>query len=192
MSGECEREHQEMRQAATATQVALAGMGKELEMVRSILSGMTGILQENLVTVASHDKASQDWRETLLAKAESAVARIDQIEQSLVESNRFHEEQGTLVRGLLGLEQVSNPTPLARDIKEVLAIVRGANDLDPDTGRNTSGWTWWAPRFKDALAHGVALAVLALAINLLLPYLKEEIGSGPHLAVPTVASPSSR
>ena len=188
MADACERDHQEMRREATATQVALASMSKDLETVRAILAGMTGILQENLVTVSIHDKASQDWRETLLSKAENALARVDQIERTLEEGNRFHEgyedmreaildglgaiqTNGTLLRQILGLEASPNPTPLARDLKEVLAMTRTLDDRDPDTGRETTGWAWWSPRVKEAWSHGVALAVLAYLIHKLLPYL---------------------
>lgn len=188
MGSDCERDHRELREDVIDARLALANLTKDLETVKNLLSSMANILQDNLVTISAHDKASMDWRGVLLTTVESAVNRINLIEREIDETNRFHEsyealrgtiESGladvssnrTLLLGILGMAPLADPPPLIRDLKETLGILRSMNDLAPDTGRAQTGLSWWWPRIKEAAAHGIVLAFLALCFNLLLPYL---------------------
>lgn len=183
----CEQEHREMRRDATETRIALATVSLNLKSIQDLLAAVTNILQENLVTISAHDKSSTDWRGILLTTLENVGSRIEQLERGLDETNRLHDgwgemhgsiekglsdisRNGKLLRGIVGLDPLPNPLPLSRTIQELLELVRGMNDLDRE-GHPKGASDWWWRQFREALAHGIVYAVIALGYHILSPYL---------------------
>lgn len=187
MPQECERDHSEMRRDVSEQRIQLVGLSKDLEIVKNLISAMTIVLQDNLVTISAHDKNSTDWRGQFMSTADSVMNHIEAIERAIQQGNGYHEDfddimdrlkksfdaqekNGKLLRAVLGLENYPNPLPINRDIKEILEHVRDSVDLD-SLGKPKVGMALWGPRITKSFTHGIAIAIVALVFNLLLPYL---------------------
>lgn len=177
-----------MGDANTELQVGVGVVRNDLTTIKRMLEAMTEILRDNLVTLSGHDKASSDWRVALLSTVETVSGRIRSVEAELASISRFNEDSEEFQRRLaasmeivtteretllqfLGLSSCPAPSPLARDLREMLEHLRDLNGKDPFTGEPKRGLDSWYERLVRVFELAVAGGILALLYRWLLPHL---------------------
>jgi hypothetical protein len=187
MAESCGADHAEMRAMNQSIHVGMEVMRNDLGQIKGLLEAMSSILRDNLITLAGHDKASSDWRISLLGTVDSMGQRVREMEitisnisdsqgvveefhRELADSLRLLQENRILLMQFLGIEMAISPSPLARELHESLGHLRRLRGLDPLSGEPMKSLDRWADRIGRVFELSVAGAVLMLLYKLLLPF----------------------
>ena len=177
--------------------VNLKGMEKDLGSIKELMTAVTAVLRDNLITLSGHDNASREMRQYLLTSTQALQVKVEAMEgtvhelaefRSLLDSN--HTDVRELIESLeikkvlailfrmekslgefIGLKDTTNPVPLARDIRESLQALRDLTGKDPDSGKPLPGPTLWWRRMAHVFELAVAGAALALLYHAIAPYI---------------------
>jgi len=181
----CDRAHVEISQKTF-------GLQKDVEGMQRILEAMTAVLRDNLITLAGHDRASQDLRSYLMGATKDLQDRMEHLD-STVSDWRVAQEAAeiapetvaevlTRVRRveselmqMYGLEPGRGPNPLAVQIHEALLLLREQADRHPDTGLPLVGVDFWQKKLAHVLQTAIAFGIVAFGWTLLKPYLSNSM-----------------
>jgi hypothetical protein len=184
----CERAHDEIRRASTDLQKTITGMEKDVSSLRRILEALTNAIRDGAISFAGHDKAQSDLKSHFVGELEAIRDRLTDLDGDLQSLHRLQDEakdahedfaevgeaifkNRELLLELLGMAQSLNPPPLARDLKEMLRLLREVTDRDPATGEPLAGWALFWPKVRAAFLTALAVAGLTVAYKVLTPYL---------------------